>query len=74
MPITDLPSERKVFFDWGLQMNYDMPFNVSSFYNVPIWPSSQKRILKRQIAADLLDEHDYTTKELYNGLENTLEG
>ncbi|KAM7364091.1 uncharacterized protein ACRADG_000742 [Cochliomyia hominivorax] len=73
VPITDLPSDRKVSFDWGLQMNYDMPFNVSSFYMVPIWGTSKG---SRNLYFDSrrIHEHDFTARQLYEGLENMLEG
>ncbi|XP_023290881.2 uncharacterized protein LOC111674497 [Lucilia cuprina] len=71
VPIADLPPNRKVYFDWGLQMNYDMPFNVSSFYSVPIWPTSGSRNLI--FSSRAVNKHDFTAKNLYDGLENLLE-
>lgn len=72
VPITDLPPDRKVSFDWGIQMNYDMPFNVSSFYMVPIWATNGSRSLL--INSPRVHKYDFTARELYEGLENMLEG
>ncbi|KAL9887750.1 uncharacterized protein ACN2A1_009852 isoform 1-T1 [Glossina fuscipes fuscipes] len=41
VPITELLPERSLFIDWCFQMSYDLPHSLSSFYNVPIWPSKQ---------------------------------
>ncbi|XP_053949625.1 uncharacterized protein LOC128857831 [Anastrepha ludens] len=41
-PIADLPPKRKVLWDWGIQMNYMMPYDPASFYNVPIWPVEER--------------------------------
>lgn len=30
---------RKIYWDWGIQINYDMPFSPKNFINVPIWPN-----------------------------------
>ncbi|XP_018801168.1 PREDICTED: uncharacterized protein LOC108976496 [Bactrocera latifrons] len=46
-PIIGLPMHRTLFFDWGYQMNYDFPYNLSSFYNAPIW-----RLEKRDVNND----------------------
>ena len=74
VPVVDLPPDRKVFFDWGLQMNYDMPFNVSSFYMVPIWATNgTARMSKWHFLTDAVHRNDFTAKQLYEGLENMLE-
>lgn len=33
----ELPN-RKMYWDWGMQMNFDLPYNIDKFINVPIWP------------------------------------
>ncbi|XP_073820046.1 uncharacterized protein [Musca autumnalis] len=68
LPIVDLPPTRKAFFDWGFQMNYNMPFNLSSFYMTPIWPSKDNEISKRE-----LYNVDLTPAQVYSSLENILE-
>ena len=74
VPVVDLPPDRKVFFDWGLQMNYDMPFNVSSFYMVPIWATNgTARMSNWHFLTDAVHRNDFTAKQLYEGLENMLE-
>uniref|UniRef100_A0A1A9WLP9 Uncharacterized protein n=1 Tax=Glossina brevipalpis TaxID=37001 RepID=A0A1A9WLP9_9MUSC len=46
--ISGLPKTRKAFVDWGFQMNYQMPFNLSEFYMVPIWSTGTNNMQKRQ--------------------------
>lgn len=45
----DLPTRTKVFVDLGFQMNYNLPFSVSAFYNAPIWADELARRQKRQL-------------------------
>ncbi|TMW48659.1 hypothetical protein DOY81_006248 [Sarcophaga bullata] len=42
---------RKLYWDWGFQMNYDLPFNVKQFYNAPIWPDKFDDRKRRSIEA-----------------------
>lgn len=35
---------RTFYFDWGFQMNYDFPYNLSSFYNAPIWKLEKRDV------------------------------
>ncbi|XP_067619953.1 uncharacterized protein [Eurosta solidaginis] len=44
VPVVDLAPNRKINWDWGLQMNYNLPYNLASFYNVPIWPKNKRNI------------------------------
>uniref|UniRef100_A0A1A9VTF1 Uncharacterized protein n=1 Tax=Glossina austeni TaxID=7395 RepID=A0A1A9VTF1_GLOAU len=69
IPISGLPMNHKVFFDWGFQMNYQMPFNLSEFYMVPIWSTVGNNMQKRQVRY----RTDFTAKELYEGLKDLLE-
>ncbi|KAH8310910.1 hypothetical protein KR044_003443 [Drosophila immigrans] len=76
--------QRKIFWDWGVQMNYDMPVNPSSFYAATIWPDQferhhHKRELRNETqkympANGLTDMHpnDLTAGELYESIENML--
>ncbi|XP_075144907.1 uncharacterized protein LOC142219975 [Haematobia irritans] len=64
IPITPLPLKRRAYFDWGLQMNYNMPFNLSSFYMAPIWVSRYNEISKREILYN-----DFTPMEFYESME-----
>ncbi|XP_012162756.1 uncharacterized protein LOC101455721 [Ceratitis capitata] len=41
VPIAHLPPKRSILWDWGIQMNYELPFFLESFYNVPIWPTDR---------------------------------
>lgn len=70
IPIADLSKDRKVFFDWGLQMNYDMPYNISSAYASPIWPTKGLRGFSQNPGA--VHAHDFTAEDLYNGLAKML--
>ncbi|XP_030572164.1 uncharacterized protein LOC115770867 [Drosophila novamexicana] len=74
--------QRKLFWDWGLQMNYAMPSKPSSFYAAAIWPDEFARRDKRQLRnetqkympVDLNNMHpsDLTAGELYMSIENML--
>ncbi|XP_034488905.1 uncharacterized protein LOC117792762 [Drosophila innubila] len=74
--------QRKLFWDWGVQMNYEMPAKPSSFYAANIWPGQFERRNKRQLRnetekylpAGLTDMHpnDLTAGELYESIENML--
>lgn len=74
--------QRKLFWDWGVQMNYEMPAKPSSFYAATIWPGQFERRIKRQLRnetqkympAGLRDMHpnDLTAGELYESIENML--
>ncbi|KAI9580242.1 hypothetical protein GQX74_000235 [Glossina fuscipes] len=69
IPISGLPMNHKVFFDWGFQMNYQMPFNLSEFYMVPIWSTGASNVQKRHLHY----QTDFTVRELYEGLKDLLE-
>ncbi|KAH8294179.1 hypothetical protein KR054_009221 [Drosophila jambulina] len=45
----DLPTRTKVFVDLGFQMNYNLPYTVSAFYNAPIWADELARRGKRHL-------------------------
>ncbi|KAM8705709.1 hypothetical protein ACLKA7_010069 [Drosophila subpalustris] len=74
--------ERKIFWDWGVQMNYDMPAKPSSFYAATIWPDQFERRSKRQLRNETLKympaglknmhPNDLTAGELYESIENML--
>ncbi|EDX14222.1 GD18294 [Drosophila simulans] len=74
--------DRKLFWDWGLQMNYALPAQPSSFYAATIWPDEFSRRGKRHLwneTAKYLPEgvsamhpSDFTAGELYESLENML--
>lgn len=81
----DIPDARKVFMDLGFQMNYNLPFDLVSFYNPTIWSNALERRSRRHFynftgtAKQLLeaqsDVHpsDFTAGELYAGLESRLQ-
>ncbi|XP_064554700.1 uncharacterized protein LOC135439813 [Drosophila montana] len=80
----DIPDARKVFMDLGFQMNYNLPYDLASFYNSTIWSNELER-RKRNLnnltstAMDLLEAErgvhprDFTAGELYMGMEGILE-
>ncbi|XP_055920464.1 uncharacterized protein LOC129952065 [Eupeodes corollae] len=70
---------QKMYFDWGFQMNYDLPANLSSFYSVPIWPGAFNKRLSRdidhskyQVLNEGVHSNDFTAGELYIGFEDLL--
>ncbi|XP_034488906.1 uncharacterized protein LOC117792764 [Drosophila innubila] len=81
----DIPDSRKVFIDLGFQMNYNLPFDLASFYNPAIWSNALERRRKRQLdgftgtVRQLLDAendihpNDFTAGQLYAGLEHRLQ-
>ncbi|XP_037942800.1 uncharacterized protein LOC119675666 [Teleopsis dalmanni] len=50
VPVIDLPKLRQISLDWGFQMNYELPYNLSSFYNIPIWPGLIGNVQRRSLA------------------------
>ncbi|XP_034664492.1 uncharacterized protein LOC117898912 [Drosophila subobscura] len=74
--------DRKLFWDWGLQMNYALPNKPASFYAATIWPDEFSRRGKRQLRNETSkyvpqgssDMHpsDFTAGELYESLESML--
>ncbi|XP_022211858.2 uncharacterized protein LOC111067115 [Drosophila obscura] len=75
---------RKLFWDWGLQMNYAFPSKPASFYAATIWPDEFSRRGRRQLrnetgkympqgqAATDMHPSDFTAGELYESLESML--
>ena len=79
----DLSHDRKFFFDWGFQQNYDLPWNSSNFYNVPIWPGLKTDKFKRSLSnevnydkygnkGDGIHPNDFSAGEFYEAIENLL--
>ncbi|XP_017844908.1 uncharacterized protein LOC108601519 [Drosophila busckii] len=77
--------QRKLFWDWGMQMNYNLPFQPSSFYASKIWEdqfdrrhSRQQRQLQQQQqkylpqASGDVHPSDLTAGELYESMEHML--
>ncbi|KAH8336355.1 uncharacterized protein [Drosophila kikkawai] len=78
--------DRKLFWDWGLQMNYALPAQPSSFYAATIWPDEFSRRGKRQLRNETakylpaegrrgvtsMHPSDFTAGELYESLESML--
>ncbi|XP_005188037.1 uncharacterized protein LOC101887415 [Musca domestica] len=48
VPVTEYLPERRFIVDWCFQMSYDMPYQLSSFYNIPIWPGKHSPIKGRK--------------------------
>lgn len=73
---------RKLFWDWGLQMNYDVPSKPSSFYDATIWADEFARRDKRQLRNETqkylnpmlgnMHPGDFTAGELYESVESML--
>lgn len=80
----ELSHDRKFFCDWGFQQNYNLPWNSSNFYNIPIWPGLKdgKVRSRRDLFEDIESKYgvgkngihpsDFTAGELYEALENQL--
>ncbi|KAH8247033.1 hypothetical protein KR032_007350 [Drosophila birchii] len=74
--------DRKLFWDWGLQMNYAFPAQPSSFYAATIWPDEFSRRGKRQLRNETakylpggvtaMHPSDFSAGELYESLESML--
>lgn len=74
---------RKLFWDWGLQINYDVPSKPSSFYDASIWEDEFARRDKRQLRNETnkylpsprmgnMHPGDITAGELYESVESML--
>ncbi|XP_016944497.4 uncharacterized protein [Drosophila suzukii] len=74
--------DRKLFWDWGIQMNYALPAQPSSFYAATIWPDEFSRRGRRHLrnetakylpgGVSTIHPSDFTAGELYESLENML--
>ncbi|KAH8384169.1 hypothetical protein KR009_012336 [Drosophila setifemur] len=74
--------DRKLFWDWGLQMNYAFASKPSSFYAATIWPDEFSRRGKRQLRNETakylpdgvssMHPSDFSAGELYESLEHML--
>ncbi|XP_073819314.1 uncharacterized protein [Musca autumnalis] len=49
---------RKIFWNWGIQSNYDLPFSPQNFINVPLWPNKWE-VDDRRKRRELLSDHDF---------------
>lgn len=68
VPITELLPERRCIIDWCFQMSYDLPYKLSSFYNIPIWPGKHsKKPAKRDLSSFLLGSlNNWSMFDKYN--------
>ncbi|TDG52206.1 hypothetical protein AWZ03_001487 [Drosophila navojoa] len=73
---------RKIFWDWGVQVNYEVPSNPAKFYAAEIWEDQFARRAKRHLhnetqkympaARTNMHPNDLTAGELYESIENML--
>ncbi|XP_061400297.1 uncharacterized protein LOC133336020 [Musca vetustissima] len=51
---------RKIYWDWGIQANYDLPYTPQNFINVPIWPNKWEDEFEEEIRRrrGLHEDHD----------------
>ncbi|XP_075144979.1 uncharacterized protein LOC142220017 [Haematobia irritans] len=68
VPVTEFFPERRILIDWCFQMGYDMPHQLSSFYNIPIWPGKHSpKYRRRSIISDPWPENNHwKSLEAYN--------
>ncbi|KNC21724.1 hypothetical protein FF38_03978 [Lucilia cuprina] len=72
VPILELLPDRRCIVDWCFQMSYDLPYKLSSFYNIPIWPGKHgTKTRKRDINSFMLDPfNSWSIFEKYNTTKN----
>ncbi|XP_017874370.1 PREDICTED: uncharacterized protein LOC108621507 [Drosophila arizonae] len=73
---------RKIFWDWGVQVNYELPSNPAKFYAAQIWEDQFARRAKRHLHNETqkympaawtnMHPNDLTAGELYESIENML--
>ncbi|XP_073820058.1 uncharacterized protein [Musca autumnalis] len=71
VPVTEYLPERRILIDWCFQMSYDLPYQLSSFYNIPIWPGKHSPIKsrKRSIGTNIswpIENHWKAIEKLHN--------
>lgn len=80
-PITKIPDNRRVGLNVGFQINYQMPFKLSSFYNPMFWARTLSHASSPAISVDVnstvrtekhRDKRDLTAGQFYAGLKETM--
>ncbi|KAM7364092.1 uncharacterized protein ACRADG_000743 [Cochliomyia hominivorax] len=68
VPIMELLPDRRCIVDWCFQMTYELPYKLSSFYNIPIWPGKHSpKTRKRDTNSVFLDSlNNWYIFEKYN--------
>jgi len=71
VPVTELPKYQRVFIDLGLQMNYVLPYQLSDFYNVPIWPKDkiEEHFAQRHFKRAPDNFRNYSIMDFYKTIE-----
>lgn len=64
----ELLPDRRCIIDWCFQMSYDLPYKLSSFYNIPIWPGKHSpKTRKRDLNSIVLESlNNWSKFEKYN--------
>ncbi|XP_017873065.1 PREDICTED: uncharacterized protein LOC108620644 [Drosophila arizonae] len=68
VPVTEFYPERRILVDWCFAISYNLPFNLSSFYSIPIWPGFANYHTKREVPRTLPNELQLYEKYGYNAL------
>lgn len=80
-PITKIPDMRRVGLNIGFQINYNLPFRLSDFYNPMFWARAMSNASS---PAMYIDENkadkqttrvkrDFTAGQFYSGLKQTFD-
>lgn len=77
-PITKIPDMRRVQINIGFQINYNLPFRLSNFYDPMYWARAMSNASSPAIIIDEKAEkettrvkRDLTAGQLYSGLKQT---
>lgn len=71
--------DMRLYFDWGFQVNYNLPYDLSNFYDVAKWPGHSRQHT-RAISYDKYNIQnnthpaDATAGEVYMALEELMIG
>ncbi|XP_023161869.2 uncharacterized protein LOC111593383 [Drosophila hydei] len=68
IPVAEYYPERRILVDWCFAIAYDLPFNLSSFYSVPIWPGFANYHTKREVPRISHNDIGLYEKYGYNAL------
>ncbi|KAH8414055.1 hypothetical protein KR222_003773, partial [Zaprionus bogoriensis] len=71
VPIAEFYPERRILIDWCFAVSYDLPYNLTSFYSIPIWPGFANYQTKRELPRNEHSRPSFYAKYGYNELTQT---
>ncbi|XP_034114823.1 uncharacterized protein LOC117574895 [Drosophila albomicans] len=66
VPVAEYYPERRILIDWCFAVSYSLPYNLTSFYSIPIWPGFANYKTKRDVLQTDETDVSFYTKYGYN--------